>query len=81
MLHIIDNSRIDISIQGLRQYIAAEDAEPLIVILETLKTAENSTVGIKQLADTLNQMGITQGAVLTYAPYISVLISDDPFSD
>lgn len=34
-----------------------------------------------QLSRTFNELGIMQGAVLTYAPYIGILLADDQFTD
>ena len=75
------SKKIDISIQLLKQYIEDSSIEPLISALEALKQEPNNESLITQLSETLASLGILQGAVLTYAPYISTLVSDDLFEN
>ena len=77
----INVEKIDISIQLLKQYIEDSSIEPLISALEALKQEPNNESHLTQLSETLASLGILQGAVLTYAPYISTLVSDDLFGD
>ena len=79
--HEIDIEKVDISIQLLKQYVKDASIEPLISVLEALKQEPNNESLLTQLSETLNSIGILQGAVLTYAPYISSLISNDLFGD
>lgn len=73
--------RVEESIMMLEQFMVAEDIRPLLTALEALKTDPHNESYFAQLEDAFNELGILQGAVLTYAPYISILIADDPHSD
>lgn len=76
-----DITEIDSSIQLLNEYINDTSIKPVISVLEALKKDPDNESLIVKLADTLNTNGVMQGAVLTYAPYISVLISNGLFED
>ena len=77
----IDVVKIDISIQLLNEYVKDSSIEPLISVLEALKQDPDNESLLAQLSDTWASLGIIQGAVLTYAPYISTLLSNDLFGD
>lgn len=77
----VNVEKIDISIKLLKQYIEDSSIEPLISALEALKQEPNNESLITQLSETFASLGILQGAVLTYAPYISTLASGDLFED
>ena len=77
----IDVAKIDISIDMLNKYVKETSIQPFISVLEALKQDPNNELLLTQLNDTWASLGITQGAVLTYAPYISVLLSEDLFAD
>ena len=69
-----DAAEIETSIEMLNKYVNDASIKPVLLVLEELKKAPDNESLIVQLADTLNTIGIAQGAVLTYAPYISTLI-------
>ncbi|PCJ85035.1 MAG: hypothetical protein COA54_12240 [Thiotrichaceae bacterium] len=75
----IDPEKIDTSIELIKKYIKDDKVQPVIVALEALKQDPSNEALLIQLTDTLNSIGIMLGAVLTYAPYVGLLISDDPF--
>lgn len=75
----VDSSKVEKSIELLRTYAEGDSIEPLLSALETLKQEPNSETLLSQFSEEFNALGITQGAVLTYAPYISQLLSDDLF--
>jgi len=70
---------IDISIQMLNQYLDAKELGPLIFALESFKKDPESETCFVQLVDAFANLGPLQGAVLTYAPYVNILLTDDPF--
>jgi hypothetical protein len=72
---------IVIAIRMLRTYMNPQDIDPLISALETLKTDPQNAEYQAQVTTTFNNLGIMQGAALTYAPFLNVYVSDDPFAD
>ncbi len=77
----VDAAKIGASIEALKQYVKDESVDPLISLLEALKQDPNNESLLLQLSDTFKALGIIQGAVLTYAPYISLLLSYDLFEN
>jgi len=77
----IDPVKIDDSIQLLKKYIDESSITQVISILEELKQNPNDTSLLAQFPDALNNTGVIKGAVLTYAPYLILLLSDDPFAN
>lgn len=75
----IDIASIDVSIRMLRQYLDVDEIEPLLDSLEALKSDPESESRFDRLVNAFDNLGIRQGAVLTYAPYVGILLSDDPF--
>lgn len=67
------------AIRMLEQHLDTEEIKPLLSALEALKAEPENESYFSQLVDAFNDLGSRQGAVLTYAPYISMLLSDDPF--
>ena len=72
---------IDIAIQMLKTYLDTQKISPLLSALETLKTEPQNEAFQIEVIDVFNDLGIMQGAALTYAPYLNIFISDDPFGD
>lgn len=75
----VDVEKIDNAIQMLTTYLDTEDIEPLLCALEALKADPRNESHLAQLGNAFSSLGIAQGAVLTYAPYVTLLLSDDPF--
>ena len=75
----ISVENIDVRIQMLERYLDAEEIKPFLTALETLKTEPENESYFRQLVTAFDDLGPRQGAVLTYAPYINILLSDDPF--
>ena len=63
----------------LRQHLDGDDIEPVLEALEALQADPQNEAGFARLVSAFDELGPRQGAVLTYAPYIGILLSDDPF--
>ncbi len=59
----------------LKTYLDEDDIRLLLDSLETLKAEPEDEAGYRKMLDAFNALGIEQGAVLTYAPYINALLS------
>jgi len=70
---------IEVSIRMLEEHIGGEDIEPVIAALQALGAEPENESCFAQLVQAFDNLGPRQGAVLTYAPYIGILLSDDPF--
>lgn len=76
---IIDADHIKASIGLLKTYLEkTTDTEALLSALEALQAEPQSDVCLAQFTTAFRQHEC-QGAVLTYAPYVITLLSDDPF--
>jgi len=78
---LVDLYRIETSIMMLKQYLAEEDIAPLIDVLESLAADPRNEALLGQLSDVFDGLGLLQGAVLTYAPYVSIVLAGDLFND
>ena len=72
---------VDIAINMLNKHMDAQSIDPLVSALETLKTEPQNETFQENVFNAFNDLGIMQGAALTYAPYLNVFVSDDPFGD
>ena len=84
MSNITDNmtvEKIDNAIQMLNTYTNEARIKSLISILEALKQDPYNESLAAELTDAWRNLGIYQGAVLTYVPYFYTLIPDDIFGD
>ena len=70
---------IDSAIQMLELYLDAEEIKPFLTALEALKAEPENKTYFGQLVAAFDELGPRQGAVLTYAPYVNILLSDDPY--
>jgi hypothetical protein len=78
-VHGIDASRIEEAISMLEQYIGSEELGPLFAVLRALPENPGDEALLARLSEVVDNLGILQGAVLTYAPAIAGLLSDTPF--
>ena len=70
---------IVIAIQMLSQYMDAEEINPLLSALEAIKQEPENESNLGLLVEAFDNLGPLQGAVLTYAPYVNFLLTDDSF--
>ena len=72
-------ARIEEAIMMLNEYVKDESVKPFISILEAIKQTPGDESLFEQLYDAFQDIGIYQGAVLTYAPGIYDFVVRDPF--
>jgi len=77
----VDAGRIDESIELLKQHIQDAEIKPMIEVLESMSENPYDLALLDRLSEEFGKLGFLQGAVLTYAPYISVILPDDPFAE
>ena len=70
-------SRIEEDIEMLNTYVDTADISAFMSALEALRDNPDEKT-LLQLAEQFNSMGFQQGAVLSYARYVAILLSDDP---
>ena len=68
------------AITMLQTYLDQADIQALLNALVSLKQAPRDHTRLVNVAEAFNALGPHQGAVLTYAPYIAIMLSDDPFT-
>ena len=68
------------AINMLQTYLNQADIQTLLNALASLRQAPQDHARLVNVARAFNALGPHQGAVLTYAPYIAVMLSDDPFA-
>jgi len=73
--------KIDTAVMMLEQYVDSEDVRPLIAALAGLRADPKDESLLAQVVNTFNELGIMQGTVLTYAPYVGTLLTGDPFDN
>lgn len=77
----IDPVKIDDAIRMLNEYIKESSIKPLVSLLEALKKDPDNKPLLAQVSDALKDLGVMKGAVLTYAPYVWMMLCEDPFED
>jgi hypothetical protein len=77
----IDAQKLETCLWMLRENLDNAELGPLIAALEALKQAPRDPVLLAGVESAFKDLDILQGAVLTYAPYVGVLLSSDPFGD
>lgn len=77
----VDVESIKHSINMLQTYVQNDDIQPFIAALESLQQSPQDHSKLVEVATVFDKLEISQGAVLTYAPYIILMLSDDPFGD
>ncbi len=77
----VDAQRVEESIELLNRYLSDEDIGPLISLLESLAADPQNEALLGDLSNVFGSLGVLQGAVLTYAPYIAIILPDNPFDN
>lgn len=72
----LDPERIEEALQMLKQYLNGEETTAFMAALEALQSEPKSEALQIQVINAFNELGPAQGAVLTYAPYVGILMSD-----
>ncbi len=80
-LQSIKVADIDIALQMLERYMDAQVIKLLLSSLEALKAEPQNEACQAQVIHAFDALGQFQGAALTYAPYLNIFVSDDPFGD
>ena len=73
----VNVASIETAIQMLQRHLDAEEINALLTALEALKAEPENELCFDQLIKTFDDLGPRQGAVLTYAPYVGVLLSEN----
>ena len=72
----VNVASIDNAIIMLNQYLDEEEIEAFLSALGALKQEPENDLLFSKLFDAFEALGPRQGAVLTYAPYVGILLSD-----
>jgi len=72
---------IESAIGMLKSQLNEEDIAPFLSALETLKTDPMNDEHLARLMSEFADLGPLQGAVLSYAPYMIAILSDDPYEN
>ncbi len=73
----INPVRLDEAIQMLKQYLDSDEIADFVAVLEALKAEPQNEALQTKVMNAFNDLGPSQGAVLTYAPYVGILMSAD----
>lgn len=71
----VNVDRVTESIDMLRRYVDPQEIDALLAALEELKQTPDIRHCLQRVAEAFNELGIAQGQVLLYAPYINFLLS------
>ncbi len=75
----ISAQRLETDIQMLGKWVNSDEILSLIAALEALRQDPQNESLLLQVKQTYSELGLIQGAVLTYATYLKALLSDDAF--
>jgi hypothetical protein len=76
-----DVVRIEESIELLKKFVNDPAIDPLISALDALRKDPDNKVLLDAMTESFSGLGIAQGSVLTYAPYVGLLLTDDIFGE
>jgi len=72
---LVKAERVQEDIVMLKTYLDERDIEPLLKQLEALSAAPQDEAVFQLVVHAYDELGFHQGAVLTYAPYLKILLS------
>ena len=72
---VVDLDRLDETLRMLNSYVSASEIEPLLAALEKLREEPDNLRCFNAVVQAFNELGFVKGQVVTYAPYISYLLS------
>lgn len=73
----VDAVRLGESIDMLQKYVNPAEIDALLAALVELKAKPGDVQCQQNVAEAFNELGFVQGQVLTYAPYVNFLLSDN----
>lgn len=73
----VDIDRLSEAIEMLQKYVNPAEVEVLLSALHELKAKPDDVKCLNNVAEAFNELGFVQGQVITYAPYISFLLSEN----
>lgn len=76
----VNTARIEEAIQMLKAHLDFGEETPLVASLLALHADPTNETCLVNVINAFNELGPQQGAVLTYAPYVGILLYDDPLS-
>ena len=71
----VNAKRVAEDIAMLKTYLNESEIQPLLKYLEKLEAEPEDEEIFQQVVDAYNASGFQQGAILTYAPYLKILLS------
>jgi len=77
----VNLEKLELAIQMLKTHVTDVSVKPFITILEAIAQQPDNPSLVSQLYEEFQNLGIYQGAILTYASCIYDLVVDDPFWD
>jgi hypothetical protein len=72
----VNTERLVNDIAMLKAYLDENDIRPFLDSLEAIKAEPQNEAAFQEMLGAFNELGINQGAVLTYAPYLKVVLSE-----
>jgi hypothetical protein len=77
----VDLNSLESSIRMLKLYVPGEEVAPLIEVMEAILNDPQNPSLHRRLSEVFSGLGIQQGAVLTYAPSVAIMLGDAPFGE
>lgn len=75
----VNTEEVDTAIRMLETHLEPGQVAPLVAALQALRDTPDDYARLTDLAKVFGDLGPSQGAVLTYAPYLAILLADNPF--